>query len=66
MRQLHLRDSYRGFDQPVFLKAQNAVRINNASWYEGMQFQMETLLLRIIRYLTQRRKKKNECKPSTS
>jgi len=57
MRQIYLLDGHGGFGRPVFLKAQNAVRINNANSYERVKFQMETLLLRIIHYLTQRCKK---------
>ena len=47
MRQIYLRDGHGGFGRTVFLRAQNAVRINNANRYERVQFQMETLLLRI-------------------
>jgi hypothetical protein len=62
MRQLYLRDGHGGFGRTVSLKAQNAVRINNGIRYERVQcstvqFQMETLLLRIIHFLTQRCKK---------
>jgi hypothetical protein len=34
MHYLYLRDRHRGPGQPVFLKAQNAVRINNVNGYE--------------------------------